>query len=201
MLRVGLTGGIGSGKSTVARVFEVLGIPIFNSDIQAAVIMHTNSKVKQGLVKEFGEDIYHAGILNKALLRKLIFNNEKNKNFVNNLVHPEVRKAYQLYTETHNNVPYVMQEAAILFESGAYKIQDKNITVVANRDIRIKRITERDGIDESMVKNIMNQQLPEEEKKKLSDFTIDNNGTMLVIPQVLTIHKQLLKETESRIQN
>lgn len=192
MIKVGLTGGIGSGKSVVARIFTILGVPVFNSDIQASVIILTNAEVKEQLITSFGKNVYKNNQLNKPLLRELIFSNDENRKLVNEIVHPQVRKSFKLFCEQHTNNPYIIQEAAILFESGAYKLQDKNITVFADMALRIKRIVERDGLTKQQVEQIISKQLTEEEKIKLSDSVITNNGTELVTDQVMTIHRALI---------
>jgi dephospho-CoA kinase len=194
MLKIGLTGGIGSGKTLVSKIFATLQIPVFNSDKQASLVMLHNKGLKEDLIRQFGSSVYnHEGHLNKEYLRTLIFNNSQIRDKLNSLVHPVVREEFLLFCNVNAQSPYVLQEAAILFESNAYKLLDKVITVFAPQQIRIERIMQRDGIDEEMVQRIMKNQLSEEEKKERSDFVINNDGNGMLIDQVMDIHKKILK--------
>jgi dephospho-CoA kinase len=195
MLKIGLTGGIGSGKTSVAKVFEVLGISVYYSDFWAKEITITDKFVINSLKNEFGKNIYlKTGNLNKALLSKIIFENAQNREKVNSIIHPAVAKHFEIWAEKHkkNNEPYIIKEAAILFESGAYKQVDKIITVFANKEQRINRTMLRDNSSKETILSKIKSQIPEQEKIKKSDFVIYNNDKNMIIPQIIEIHKKIL---------
>jgi len=192
-LSIGLTGGIGSGKSLVADFFKLLGIPVYNSDWEAKNLMQTNSLIQETLIKAFGEAVYFEnGELNRSELAKIIFNNEEALKKVNAIVHPQVRLHYQEWLLKHAKAPYVIQESAILFDTGLYKNFDNIITVTADEAIRINRVVKRDSCTKESVLERMSKQISEKEKIAKSDFVIYNN-TELVIPQIIAIHNQLLE--------
>ncbi len=192
MLKVGITGGIGSGKSLVCNIFNVLGTPVFNSDTVAKTIVNSNEDVRKQLIKNFGAAIYQTDYtINRSLLAKLIFNDAKALETVNSIVHPAVRRAFLNWTVQNSEKKIVIKEAAILFESGAYKDLDKIITVVAPEDIRIERIMKRDNATLETIKSRMNNQLSDEEKVKLSNFVIHNDNKMMLLPQILTVLQKL----------
>jgi len=191
-LSIGLTGGIGSGKSLVADFFNRLGVPVYTSDIEAKSLMQTNSFIRQSLIEAFGNKIYSdSGELNRSELAKIIFNNNEALNKVNSIVHPQVRLHYQEWLLKHMGEPYVIQESAILFDTGLYANFDKIITVTADQEIRINRVMERDLCSRQSVLERMSKQISEQDKIEKSDFVIYNN-TELVIPQIIMIHKQIL---------
>ena len=191
-LSIGLTGGIGSGKSLVADFFKLLGIPVYISDLEAKKLMQTNSLIRENLIEAFGATIYlETGELNRSELAKIIFNNKEALKQVNAIVHPQVRLHYQEWLLKHTEAPYVIQESAILFDTGLYKNFDKIITVTADKDIRINRVVKRDSCTKKSVLERMSKQISEEEKIGKSDFVVYNNNE-LVIPQIMAIHKQLL---------
>lgn len=191
-LNIGLTGGIGSGKSLVADFFKLLGIPVYISDLEARNLMQTNSLIRENLIGAFGEGVYSdSGKLNRAELAKIIFSNGDALKKVNRIVHPQVRLHYQEWLSNQLGVSYVIQESAILFDTGFYKSFDKIITVTADTEIRLNRVVLRDSCSRESVLERMCKQIPEQEKIEKSDFVIYNN-TELVIPQIIAIHKQLL---------
>ncbi len=191
MLRIGLTGGIGSGKSTVAHIFEVLGIPVYYADDAAKELMNSDAQLKSAIKKEFGDEIYKDGKLNRQSLAKVVFNDPVKLEILNSIVHPvTIRDADNWMSR--QTTPYVIKEAALLFESGAAKHVDHVIGVYASEDLRIKRAMERDSISREEVIKRMNRQLDEDTKMKSCDFIINNDEQQLVIPQVLAIHKKLL---------
>ncbi len=191
-LNVGLTGGIGSGKSLVADFFKLLSIPVYISDIEAKRLMQTDKQIRKDLTAAFGEMVYQAsGELNRAALSKIIFKDRDALNKINAIVHPRVRLHYKQWLQKHKNSPYVIQESAILFDTGLYKNFDKIITVTADEVIRINRVISRDACSKESVLERMSKQLPESEKIAKSDFVIQNNSE-LIIPQIIAIHKQLL---------
>lgn len=190
-IKVGITGGIGSGKSTICTVFKVLGAPVFEADAEAKRLMDTNEVIKTGLIDLFGEDIYtQNGTLDRKRLAGIIFNDKLKLEKVNALVHPVVLSEFLNWAEKQN-VPYVIHEAAILFESGFYKMMDYTILVTAPVDERINRVTKRDNVNLEQVKERMNKQWTDEQKKPLADVEFTTNDESLIIPQLIKIDKQL----------
>ncbi len=186
---VGLTGGIGSGKSTVARIFEILGIPIYFADDRAKSLMSHDQVLKENIISAFGKESYlENGSLNRSFLAAEVFGDPEKTKIINSLVHPVVKKDFESWVKTQHT-PYVIKEAALLFETGSYSSLDKIINVSSAVKIRISRVLMRDkGRSEKQVNDIINQQLPDEEKNKKADFVIKNNENNMLIPQVLKIH-------------
>ena len=189
---IGLTGGIGSGKTTVCKVFEKLGIPVYYADIQAKLLMTSNSEIKNQLIQRFGEQTYINNELNRKYIAEQIFNNKENLNSINSIVHPVVRNHFKEWTK-QQQAPYIINENAILFESGFYKDTNIIISVITPEIIRIKRVVKRDHTTIEAVKSRINNQISDEERVKQSDYIIENNNLKLVLPQVLKIHKDLLR--------
>lgn len=193
MIRVGLTGGIGSGKSTVARVFEVLGIPVYYADEATRQLMNTDEALKKEIINHFGEESYSNGQLNRPYIASIVFNNKEKLELLNALTHPAtIRHANEWMQQ--QTTPYVIKEAALIFESGSAENLDYVIGVSAPKNIRIKRVMERDHISAEEVQKRMDRQLSEDMKMKLCDFVLVNNDTDLLTPQVLALHEQLLKK-------
>jgi dephospho-CoA kinase len=190
-LQIGITGGIGSGKSTIARVFSVLGVPVYDADSRAKYLMAHQESLKNDIKEAFGKDAYlEDGSLNRAYLAAQVFNDEQKVKKINALVHPQVAQDYLQWLEQHQDTPYVLREAALMIESGSHKFLDKLITVFAPEDIRIKRVKARDPQrSEQEIKAIMSKQLPEEEKLRLADYVIHNDDSQAVIPQILALHQ------------
>lgn len=191
MIRVGITGGIGSGKTVVCKIFQRLGVPVFFADDEAKVILNEDSEIKEQLKQIYGQDIYTKNGINKAKLASIIFNDLRELEKVNKLIHPKVRSRFFNWTSKYTSHPYVIEEAAVLFESGAYKDLDINVLVYASEELRIKRVMERDQVDREHVLSRMQNQMSEEEKKKLADKIINNDGEQMIIPQVLSIDEQI----------
>lgn len=190
---IGLTGGIGSGKSTVRKIFETLGISTYDADTNSKEIVNSNKNIILKLKELFGNEIYLSNnTLNKELLAKYIFNDKETLNKVNNIIHPEVQKHFTNWT-LEQKTKYVIKEAAILFESGAHKFTDKIILVTAPEQLRIDRVLHRDGKSAAEIKKIIDNQLSDTEKIKISDFIIYNDNQKLIIPQVIKIHEILSK--------
>lgn len=190
MYKVGLTGGIGSGKSTVAKVFEVLGVPVYYADEAAKRLMNEDEQLKQQLILHFGEATYSNGVLNRAHLSSLVFQNKEQLELLNSLVHPAtIADAAQWFSR--QSTPYVIKEAALLFESGTAEGMDKVIGVWAPETIRIKRVMDRYKVAAEEVKRRMNNQIDETIKMRLCDFIIQNNEQQLITLQVLELHEQL----------
>ncbi len=190
MIVVGLTGGIGSGKTIVCKVFEKLNIPIYSADIEAKKLMNSNFEIKSKLISEFGKNVYRNNSLNKKFLANIIFNNKKKLHFVNSVVHPIVKKHIKNWVSLQTS-NYVIIENAILFESGFDKIANKIITVTAPEELKIQRVIKRDDSTYEEVKSRINNQMPDEYKIKKSDFVIKNDNEQLILPQILKIHKEI----------
>lgn len=199
MFRIGITGGIGSGKTTVCKIFELLGIPVFYADSIAKSIMHTDAELKEQIIRVFGKDSYSEnGDLNRAYISSIVFKDEAELQKLNSLVHPAVFRAFDLWVSEQVNVPYVMKEAALLFESDSYKMCDQTILVLAPEEIRIARVTERDKISEDEVKLRMKKQWPDAEKQKLANYILRNDESHLLIPEIIDLHRQFIETASGR---
>jgi len=197
MLKVGITGGIGSGKTTVCRIFEVLGIPVYYADDRAKAIMVENTAVVEQIKNLFGSEAYLPdGSLNRAHIAEVAFNDQEKLNQLNGIVHPAVFADGDAWHKQQTDVPYTLKEAALLFESGGYKLMDKMITVVAPEELRIQRVVQRDGSSKEQVQKRIAKQMLDEEKIKPADYVIHNDGTHLLTKQVLEIHNDLLKQAK-----
>jgi dephospho-CoA kinase len=192
-ISIGITGGIGSGKSVATKIFNTMGYPVFYADQEAKEIMNTHQEVIQEIKTLFGKDAYLNGDLNKKLLADSIFNHPELKLKINQIVHPRVREQFKRLLEESGN-QLVFNEAAILFETGAYKSFDYTICVVADKNLRISRVKKRDGMTEKEVLARMNNQWSDKEKIKLADFVIYNNEDDRLLPQILKIEKEILKK-------
>jgi dephospho-CoA kinase len=195
MKKVGITGGIGSGKSVVCNLFKILGIPVYNADDAAKRLMHTDKDVKDLLIITFGDHVYkNDGTLNRNFLADIVFKNEQSLSLLNSLVHPAVTADFKKWESSQKNVPYTVHEAAILFESGTDKGMDYTILVDAPEELRINRIISRDNRSVDSIKSIISRQWLSEKKRKLVNAVIENDEKQLVIPQVLAIHQKLLAD-------
>ena len=192
MLIVGLTGGIGSGKTTVARFFEALGIPIYFADDRAKALMVNSPELKESIVLLLGVTAYtEDGRLNRAYIASQVFNNKALLEQLNGLVHPAVGKDFKQWASEQDS-PYVIKEAAILFENGNYKAADKNILVTAPIDVRIERVMNRDGAKKEDIEARMQHQWPDSEKIPLADYIIENIDLEQTRLQVNSLHEQLI---------
>ncbi|MCW8897698.1 MAG: dephospho-CoA kinase [Flavobacteriales bacterium] len=187
---IGLTGGIGSGKSTIAEIFTTLKIPVFNSD-QEAKKLYSLPEVKQQIIKHFGNVYTEQNQLDKKALGSIVFNNDEKLQLLNSIIHPAVKTLFENWVTKNNQASILIKEAAILIESGAAKQVDKIIVVTAPKKERVKRVMQRDNVSEKEVIARMSKQLPEEELIAQADFIIKNDNQHLVIPQVLDIIKKL----------
>ncbi len=190
---IGLTGGIGSGKSTVADFFSLLGIAIYKADDAAKSMMIADELLISGIKKLFGADAYESGILNRKFIAEQVFSNPELLSQLNALVHPAVKRDFMEWIKIQQS-PYIIREAAILFESGSYQDCDKVITVFAPEKERISRVMLRDGLSEAEVIKRIQNQWSDERKIQLSDFVINNYENHLIIPQVMKIHELLTKK-------
>jgi len=189
MIKVGLTGGIGSGKTTVAKVFETFGIPVYYADDKAKYLMSTNQELKASIIQHFGNASFRDDELDRKYLASIVFNNKEKLELLNSLTHPfTIRDAEEWMRQ--QTTPYIIKEAALLFESGAAEKLDYIIGVYAPQHIRVKRVMDRDKLSVEEVMKRISRQIDEEMKMKLCDFIITNNDQQLVIPQVLELDKK-----------
>lgn len=178
MVKVGLTGGIGSGKTTVSNFLLDYGIPVYNSDSQGKKLMNTNLELINDIVNIFGESVYNNGILNTNLLSSIVFSDPEKIKQLNNLVHPKVAEDFKQWVEKNNNQPILVKEAAILIESGAYLDMDKIILVISKKSNRINRVSKRDNSDLESIEKRINFQLTDDEKIQYADYIIENNSSL-----------------------
>lgn len=189
--KVGITGGIGSGKSFIAKIFKAMGVPFYDADKEAKSLMIRSEAIRKGLIHAFGSEVYFEnGELNRNWLSAQVFNDPNKLAILNNIVHPIVIQDAVDWANAQTSC-YSLKEAALLFESGSYKTLDYTILVVAPEDIRIERVMERDKVTREEVQNRINKQMSDEEKMKLADFIIVNDGVQPILPQLYNIHKQL----------
>jgi dephospho-CoA kinase len=196
-LRVGITGNIGSGKTTICQIFATLGIPIYYADPAARRLMVEDPELVRAITGLLGASAYMPnGQLNRGYVADTIFGNEEKLLALNRLVHPAVGHDGLRWHQEQQGAPYTLYEAALIFESGGDRGMDRIIVVRAPAPLRLARVMQRDGVDEAAVRARMARQWPEEQKTAQADFIIDNDGETLLIPQVLAIHRQLC-EAES----
>jgi dephospho-CoA kinase len=193
MLKIGITGNIGSGKTTISKLFELLGVPVFYSDDHAKQVMTNDTELIAGIKQHFGTEAYFAdGTLNRKYISGIVFNNVQELQRLNSLVHPAVFRAFDAWALPHSHLPYIIKEAAILFESGSHKNCDYTLLISAPTPMRIARVMQRDGITQAEAQARNAKQMPQEEKERLSSFVIHNDNSQLVIPQALALHRQFL---------
>ena len=190
MMVVGLTGGIGSGKSTIAKAFAALGIAVFNSDEQAKTLIATDAQVKERIIAAFGEEAYHNGEYNRAYIAQIVFNNSEKLAILNGIVHPALAEYFKQWAKAQTS-PYVLKEAAILFESGSYKDCDYIITVTAPEEVRIARVMARDHCTEAQVRARMAQQWSDAQRIALSNAVIENIDLEKAKKEVKRINNEL----------
>lgn len=191
MKKIGLTGGIGSGKSTVAEIFSRLGVPVFVSDEVAKTLQEEDEKVKKAIGEIFGKEIYAGNKLDRAKVAEIVFSDKKKLEQLNAIVHPAVGNAFEKFCEKNKDANFVLKESAILFEIGDDKNLDGMIVVTAPDEIRIERVMRRDGIEKEAVVKRMKNQVKQEEKAKKADHCIINDERELLIPQVLQVYQKL----------
>lgn len=193
MLKIGITGGIGSGKTTVCKVFELLGVPVFYADDVAKSIMYTDPILKSGVIDAFGENSYtQSGELNRSYISSLVFNDKHKLEKLNSLVHPAVFRAFDSWVLSQKEASYIIKEAALLYESDAYKMCDQSILVISPIETRISRVKARDGISAEDIQLRMNRQFSDEQKMKFADHILINDERQLLIPQIIQLHQQFL---------
>jgi len=190
-ISIGITGGIGSGKSTVCEIFKLLGVPVFEADKVAKRLLNSDKDIRSKLTDLYGDDIYTPnGSVNRKKLAGIIFNNDFELSKVNKIVHPTVRSEYFRWSKKQDH-PYVILEAAILFESGFYKMMDFTILVSAPEEARVERVSKRDNVTFDQVRERITNQWTDKQKRKLASLEIKNDNTELIIPQLIKIDKQL----------
>lgn len=193
-LKVGITGGIGSGKSYISKVFKTLGVPFYDADKEAKALMNTSAIIRQGLIEAFGTSVYHDdGLLNRQWLANKVFNNEEQLALLNSIVHPAVIQHAVDWGKAQRTC-YSLKEAALLFESGSYKTLDYTILVTAPQDIRIRRVMLRDNTSREEVISRINKQMPDGDKMELADFIIVNDEKTSLLTQIYNIHLHLISK-------
>jgi dephospho-CoA kinase len=192
MLKIGLTGGIGSGKTTVAKVFELLNVPVYYADEASKRLYHTDAALKAAILKQFGAEIYVNDLLDRGRLAQLVFDAPEKLELLNTLVHPPTLRDAEQWM-ARQAAPYIIKEAALLFETGSAGQLDYIIGITAPVPLRIKRVMDRDNISREQVQNRMDRQMDETIKLRLCDFIIHNDEQQMVIPQVLQLHGEFLQ--------
>ena len=186
---VGITGGIGSGKTTCCQIFEELGVPVYYADSRAKLLMVENP-LRAKILQAFGEKAYTGTQLNRTYLSEQVFGSKEKLSVLNGLVHPAVADDFENWIDENKEAKYVLKEAAILFETGAYQNVDITVLVIAPQEVRLKRVMKRDGSSQEEVKQRMANQWTQERKVKLADHIINNDGKQLIIPQVFELHEK-----------
>ncbi|HEY2348553.1 MAG TPA: dephospho-CoA kinase [Puia sp.] len=196
MLKIGLTGGIGSGKTTVAQIFEVLSIPVYYADSAARDLMNKDPELKKNIISAFGTNAYKNGELDRSYLGSVVFPDKEKLNLLNSIVHPVTIRESENWMK-NQKAPYAIKEAALIFEAGLGKYLDYVIGVTAPESLRIERVVERDHISKEKVLDRIRNQMDEKEKISRCDFVIQNDGIQPLIPQVLDIHEKLMEDWKS----
>jgi len=195
MLKIGITGGIGSGKSTVCNILKNLGVPVFSSDDVGKFLLNNDDYLKTQIKKIFDRDMYTStGRLDRERMAKLVFNNPDELEKLNELVHPKVKAEFDSWCKKNDKRPYVVKEAAILFETGLYLELNKMVTVFCSKEERIRRILKRDNTTKGQIEKRMIQQMTDDERNKLADYILINDGVEDLLPQVMELHELLLNE-------
>ena len=197
MLRLGVTGGIGVGKSTVCQVFACLGVPIYDADQRAKELYSENLHLQKELIQKYGAEIYQNGALNKALLSKIVFTDKRELQWLNALVHPLIFEDYEGWCQENENAIYTIKEAAIMFESGSDKNVDAVIGVISPKALRMERVMARDGSTEEEICDRMSKQMPQEDLHKRCQFHIHNDLEKSLISQVIALHKTFIEPSFS----
>lgn len=195
MIRVGITGGIGSGKSRVCGVFSCLGIPVYHTDEEARILIESDEVIRQELIRLLGTEIFSGKTLNRTLMSRFIFENSELLKAVNGIVHPRVAIHFDNWCSRQSGIPYVMQESAILFESGSWKKFDVIILVTAPETVRMERVLKRQGMTMEKIRAIVKNQLPEEEKIVRSHYVFFNDDSELILPGIVNLHETLTHPT------
>ena len=191
--QIGVTGGIGAGKSTVCEIFKSLGIPVYNADERAKWLMNNDEDLKEDIIAEFSEKAYNEEGLDRQYLAEHVFHDQRKLNLLNNLVHPMVAYDYHEWVMDNQEAPYLIKEAALMFEAGSHREMDKTILVIAPEDVRIARVIKRDPQrGEEQVKDIISKQIPVEKALDMADYMIRNDEQSLLLPKVLELHESFI---------
>jgi dephospho-CoA kinase len=191
MLKIGITGGIGSGKSTVCSIFSHLGVPVYTADERARWLIGSSEKLRQEIIREFGQEAFKEGIYDRSYMAEQVFSDPERLKILNRLIHPVVAEDFLAWAGARSNECYILHEAAILFESGAYKLMDRTLLVDAPEELRIARIMKRDQTSRASVVLRMKNQWPTDKIRSMADRIINNDEKTLILPQILQIHSQL----------
>lgn len=186
-IKIGITGGIGSGKSVVSHLLKLMGVPVYISDIETKKLTATDDCIRRKLIALLGEDVYAGGVLNKTLLATYLFSSSEHARQVNGIIHPRVKADFRQWSERHSGFPIIGIESAILIEAGFTGEVDVVVMVYASRETRLERAMKRDGATREMIENRMRSQMNDEEKCRQADFVIINDGETPLIPQVLEL--------------
>lgn len=190
MLRVGITGGIGSGKTTVCSIFEKLGVPVYYADSRANSLVNTNSELQNKISNAFGQNSFIEGAYNRAFIASIVFSDKQKLELLNSIIHPFVLNDWEAFCQKHNESPYLIKEAAIMLETESKNSVDHIVLVHAPLETRIHRIQERDKVTENEIKARIESQMPEDEKMKMADSIIFNDQEHSLIEQVLNLHQK-----------
>lgn len=192
MKKVGLTGGIGSGKTTVASVFSTLGVPVYNSDKEARIIINKDPQAIEQIKRLFGNEIYKNNELDRKAVASIVFNDSAKLKALNDIVHPKVGEHFNLWCNKYQNEPYIIKETAVLFSANLQNTLDSVIVVVANESTRISRVMKRDNVAKEAVEERIKNQMSSDEMEQRADFVINNSGEKLILPDIIKIHNQLV---------
>lgn len=192
MLRLGITGGIGSGKSTVCEIFGRLGVPVYNADSRAKWLAENDPGLRQAITAEFGEESFKDGLYNRPYISSIVFGDARRLLALNDIIHPVVFADWADFCAKHSQHAYVIKEAAIMFETESARTVDKIVLVHAPEELRIARLMQRDGSDEAAIRQKMERQMPEEERLKLTELIIYNDNEHSLVEQVMALHKRIL---------
>ncbi|WP_207423615.1 dephospho-CoA kinase [Desertivirga brevis] len=196
MLKIGITGGIGSGKTTVCKVFELLGVPVFYADTVAKSVMQNDPILIQAVKEAFGDETYsESGQLNRAYLASKVFADEAELGKLNSIVHPAVFRAFDQWSLDQQNLPFVVKEAALLYESNSYKDCKYTILVTSPLHLKLKRVISRDKTSEEEIRKRMARQWSDEEKERLADFVLNNNEEHFLLPEIIKLYNRFLEES------
>lgn len=196
--KIGITGGIGSGKSTVCRVFELLGVPIYYADIRGKYLMRYNSLLVKDIKQHFGKESYQSdGSLNREYLAENVFSSPERLALLNSLVHPAVAEDFKTWCQHHLEHSFVIKEAALIFETGGHEQLDATLVIMAAKEVRIQRVFMRDKVRTlSQIEDIISHQVSDELRKEKGDYFIQNSGEQLLLPQIMLIYKKLIERFE-----